>query len=51
MENCWRRMNYEQKCKKAYIIRNVFVNDVRNIIDSARQTAVRSIFFCRVQIL
>lgn len=27
----------------------VFLNDIRNIINSARQNAVRSVDFCRVQ--
>lgn len=35
--------------KKPDAIRKVFLNDVRDIINSARQTAVRSVDFCRVQ--
>lgn len=31
------------------IIKQTFVDDVRGIINAARQTAVRSVDFCRVQ--
>jgi predicted nuclease of restriction endonuclease-like (RecB) superfamily len=38
-----------KKSKEPDMIRKTFVNDVRSIIVSARQVAVRSVDFCRVQ--
>lgn len=36
-------------CENLDVIRKTFVNDIREIIVAARQTAVRSVDFCRVQ--
>ena len=42
-------MNMTEEGKQQIILPQQFVADIRTIIDGARQTAVRSVDFCRVQ--